>query len=658
MSDKTRIKRLKIDHYGPLGDIDIELDEGLNVFYGRNESGKTLIVESLTKMLVDDSSSFQGISRVKQQPTGMLTVEKDGEEIEASQEKLGSLFDNVNASDIRNAFIIRDFDLRLPERENDFGNGSYFNEVTDRVLGSKTKKIEGIRDEIADINYLTNSTSDAIIENRKDSGHIREKKEKAEDLQEEIEDFLGEIRKKGFIQKYSRLDSIKRQIKSKEEQIEKLEEARKQSKYREGQKLLEQLKEIEKQLNELEDEEKQLEEAETLQEKAKNFEDIQISGYSFYRKVSIASGLLSAISLLTVLAYPNPVSILSALIFFSAAGYAAYRYRQSDVELEKNDREKEELIKKAISKDIHAESLHDIVEDVDRWRDDLKNRQHELISERGEITGTFKGDFNTDSENPKEWKNTLEEYRTEFEEVDQEYEEKSIRKYEEKVEELKNERDHIQKEIRDYNQQIQEYNSRISNTLVPEFIDDEVANIEVFEDLETGLSQLEEFTDSVEEMLTSSTQALEILEQIEKEEEDEFNKIFKDDSYAIEIFREATDGNYTDISYDKQSRKLKVERSDGKILSPEQLSQGTYDLLYMAVRLKLAKEILGEPGFLVLDNAFVHSDLERIEREIKFLQKLEDNGWQIIYFTFRDDVKKQLEEVTEVRNLERIEFEK
>jgi uncharacterized protein YhaN len=229
----------------------------------------------------------------------------------------------------------------------------------------------------------------------------------------------------------------------------------------------------------------------------------------------------------------------------------------------------------------------------------------------------------------------------------------------EKRQELKDleaEKEGLESEIDKYDEILREFDSGISEALDEKFIEDDVVSVESVEDLDMASRQLEEFITSLEDMVQASKDAISVLEDIEEDEEDEFNKVFRDDSYAVEMFREATDGNYTDISYDKASRKLKVKRKDGVELDPGDLSQGTYDLLYMAVRLKLAKEILGEPGFLVLDNAFVHSDTERIRKEIEFLKELEDEGWQIIYFTFRDDVRQILEEETEVRDLEGLEF--
>ncbi len=657
MSDKTWIKRVKVDHYGPLGDIDVELDEGLNVFYGKNESGKTLLVEAVTKMLLDDSTGFRDINRVSQEPAGMLLLETGGEELEISQEDLDEIFEDVTPSDIRNSFLIRDFDLRLPERQNDFGKANYFNDVTDRVLGSKTNKIQGVREEIADFSYLTNSTPSSKIENRKSTGHLRSKKEDAERLREEIEDAITEIREEGLVEKYSQIDSLQKQIENHRTRIEELEQARKQKKYSEGEDIVAEVREIEKKLEDLRDEERDLEQTEELKQRAESFEPVKLSDYGFFRKASLAATATTVLSLTATIITQNLIPAGLAAISFITSLYTGYRYYRSEKKVEQSDIEKEQILEEAEAKGLEAENLPEVTEEFNNWRDSIDDRRNELKEERGELAGTFRAEFNTDAEDLEKWEQILEDFSKDFDSVEAEYSEADIEEVETEMEEKQERLENLQDEISRFDDRFQDFDSWLSDVLRSEFIDEEPVNIEVFEDLEEAERQLQEFVDTVEEMKDSSQEALEILVEMEEEEEDEFNRIFSDGSYAVEMFREATDGNYVDINYDKDDRVLKVERKDGSVLTPDQLSQGTYDLLYMAVRLKLAREILGEPGFLIMDSAFVHSDIERVEKELEFLQELEDEGWQIIYFTFRDDVRDKLDEVADVRELEDLSFD-
>ncbi len=90
---------------------------------------------------------------------------------------------------------------------------------------------------------------------------------------------------------------------------------------------------------------------------------------------------------------------------------------------------------------------------------------------------------------------------------------------------------------------------------------------------------------------------------------------------------------------------LKVARQDGSELTTEQLSRGTRDQLSLAVRLALARRLLGEPGFFVFDDAFLSSDPARREPLARALAELADEGWQIIYLTFDPQLRDRLVEL-------------
>src|SRR5581483_5358148 len=94
-----------------------------------------------------------------------------------------------------------------------------------------------------------------------------------------------------------------------------------------------------------------------------------------------------------------------------------------------------------------------------------------------------------------------------------------------------------------------------------------------------------------------------------------------------------TSGRYKAILLDGEG-KLAVERRDGTRFGSEALSRGARDQLALAVRLALVRRLLGEPAFLVLDDAFLSSDPGRREALASAVADLADEGWQILYFTF------------------------
>ena len=69
------------------------------------------------------------------------------------------------------------------------------------------------------------------------------------------------------------------------------------------------------------------------------------------------------------------------------------------------------------------------------------------------------------------------------------------------------------------------------------------------------------------------------------------------------------------------------------------LSTGAREQVLLALRLGLATRVMGkDSGFLILDDAFQHSDWQRRENLVKGALKLADNGWQIFYFSMDDHI--------------------
>ena len=102
-----------------------------------------------------------------------------------------------------------------------------------------------------------------------------------------------------------------------------------------------------------------------------------------------------------------------------------------------------------------------------------------------------------------------------------------------------------------------------------------------------------------------------------------------------------TSGRYRAIALEG-SQELSVERDDGSRLPVEALSRGARDQLALAIRLSLVRRLLGEPGFLVLDDAFLTSDAGRREALSVALAELAKEGWQILYFTFDPALRDRL----------------
>ena len=101
-------------------------------------------------------------------------------------------------------------------------------------------------------------------------------------------------------------------------------------------------------------------------------------------------------------------------------------------------------------------------------------------------------------------------------------------------------------------------------------------------------------------------------------------------------------GRYNKIEQDNGD--LVLSDSYGKYKLKE-LSTGAKEQVLFGLRIGFASKLLsGEPQFLILDDAFQHSDWNRRERLTELLANLAKRGWQIFYFSMDDHIKQLFEE--------------
>jgi len=93
-----------------------------------------------------------------------------------------------------------------------------------------------------------------------------------------------------------------------------------------------------------------------------------------------------------------------------------------------------------------------------------------------------------------------------------------------------------------------------------------------------------------------------------------------------------------------------VEQNNGEYINAENLSIGTIDQLYLALRLATIKEISKENMPIILDEAFAYYDEERLENILSYLAN-EYREKQIIIFTCTDREKEILRKLNLNYNL-------
>lgn len=97
---------------------------------------------------------------------------------------------------------------------------------------------------------------------------------------------------------------------------------------------------------------------------------------------------------------------------------------------------------------------------------------------------------------------------------------------------------------------------------------------------------------------------------------------------------------------------------NGRTLDASQLSGGAYDQLYLSIRLAIGENLLkGGQGFFIMDDPFIKADRERLRRQIDILKRICAAGWQIIYFTAKDEVVEVLKSDIAKESVTYIELE-
>ena len=115
---------------------------------------------------------------------------------------------------------------------------------------------------------------------------------------------------------------------------------------------------------------------------------------------------------------------------------------------------------------------------------------------------------------------------------------------------------------------------------------------------------------------------------------------------ASSFFSVMTEGRYARVIAPLDGGDIQVERADDVRLSPQLLSRGTAEQLYLAMRLALVREYANhvDPLPVVFDDIFVNFDPERSRTTFKAIRDL-CTTHQVLLFTCHPHLVKQVEEV-------------
>ena len=98
-------------------------------------------------------------------------------------------------------------------------------------------------------------------------------------------------------------------------------------------------------------------------------------------------------------------------------------------------------------------------------------------------------------------------------------------------------------------------------------------------------------------------------------------------------------GRYNKIRKEKEEGLIVINNQDEEF-AISKLSTGAKDQVFLALRTGFAKlSLQSQSAFLILDDAFQHSDWERRKNLVFQIVELTKLGWQIFYFTMDNHLK-------------------
>ncbi len=127
-----------------------------------------------------------------------------------------------------------------------------------------------------------------------------------------------------------------------------------------------------------------------------------------------------------------------------------------------------------------------------------------------------------------------------------------------------------------------------------------------------------------------------VIEQARTEEDEKIKANL--DSEVVRGPLERISRSYTSIGIEDGA--FKVINKFNEEFDLTDLSTGTREQIFLALRIGFAARIMqGDTAFLILDDAFQHSDWERRPGLVDTVFSLAKQGWQIIYFSMDDNIR-------------------
>ena len=207
------------------------------------------------------------------------------------------------------------------------------------------------------------------------------------------------------------------------------------------------------------------------------------------------------------------------------------------------------------------------------------------------------------------------------------------------------EKNKIEKELENSNKKIVEYKLKLNGIEYEENsinnkLEDSISKEEEYERLKEQLTELQEKNKCI---LATKDLLEKAYEKMKNNVTPKFTQNLSNIAYNI------SNGKYKKVIFNEE-KGLVVELENGEYISVNRLSAGTIDELYLSLRLSMLDEISNEKMPIILDEVFAYFDDERLKNSLIFLAK-QSKEHQIIILTCSNREKQILDSINIKYNL-------
>ncbi|MEN8207804.1 MAG: AAA family ATPase [Candidatus Fermentibacteria bacterium] len=686
-----RIERISINRAGPLKDDFILEPEGLNLIYGRNETGKTYVVEALIDFLFKTGKSTPWIlKRSKSQEPTIRDWKPGGKVIVSGLEDAATVFTSGGGklgdfsisgvhlpAELSRLMVVRAGDTRLSSKDNGGGDS-----ILSTYLSGK-----GVLDEIEKA-IKHEAVKNAVVENctitSKQSGLVKDRLTSSNE-NSELEALQLEVDENASLSAIKSLETTKDRLSG---QLNKLEEAKRHRAF----KLNEELRKLESDMEGLPSEQDIQglvtditlyrdrfrniadveEELRDIADEEDNYDWVNKAREEYLSHPEVPANR-SLIDKITLAFLPFLILLTAAAGFFSrplmigaAAGALicliirlgnrpdpvslSVELRRKKLEEEFSRRFQRELTDPATMQVEHKkmETRHMYFENL---RNDRKSLKRDIEKMETSIFSKFHA-ITGEEITRSRWDSGIEEIRRNRKEIEEAANSLKVKLSSLTVQEdsylpdpppgewdnrryqnLKDELEDVSKELDQEKNSIESLKTSVS-----------WATGNKSSDLKELLTALEERIETAENTYRAITARIlagnavfRAVCEFRSKENERLDEALGSDEVVAPLCQ--ITGHYNGLKMDSDGY-LHLLTPEGDEYPLSQLSTGAAEQVYIALRTGFAELTLGATGFLILDDAFQHSDWERRKNLVNHVTGLIKNGWQVFYFTMDDHMKK------------------